>query len=116
VTVPVYVVAYASGASGRRDAVVPESVTLAATAPDPPVSVIVVVFTEDGRTSSEKVARIVASTSTLEAPSTGVVEVTVGAVASGAGEVVNVQMKSLARWLPARSWTPVVTTAVYVVP
>jgi hypothetical protein len=52
---------------------------------------------------------------TSVAPARGLTAVTVGGVVSGSWPVVNVQTKSAARLFPARSSTPVVTLAVYVV-
>jgi hypothetical protein len=62
--------------------------------------------------ASEKVTVTVVPTETPVAPADGVVDDTTGAVVS----TVNMELKALARALPAKSFTPVVTRIVYCVP
>ena len=67
-------------------------------------------------TGSVKLAVTDVPTGTPVAPSTGVVEETVGGVVSDAWFVVKVQVQSVARGFPAKSLTPVVTMAVQLAP
>jgi hypothetical protein len=67
----------------------------------------------DAVISSLKVAVIAAFTEMFVALFAGVVEETVGGVASAAAPVVNDHVLSLGIALPARSVTPLVTVAVY---
>ena len=79
-------------------------------------SVNVEVLTVAGCTASLNVALIEEVTATPVAPPDGVVLVTVGGVLSGGGvvaAVVNDQLVAGVRKLPAMSFTPVVTVAVY---
>jgi hypothetical protein len=94
----VYVVLSASGLEGSSVAVWPERVTIPATEPPPgPSRVNVPVFTVVAWTSSEKVAVTFPVGLTPVAPPAGVTTPTVGAVVSGAGCVVNSQVKLDAR-------------------
>src|SRR2546425_1363754 len=80
----------------------------------PPRSTLVP-YTTLCRSASVKVASILSLIGTAVAPLAGSVEVTMGGVVSGAAPVVKLQKKLLANGIPARSFTPVVTFAVYVV-
>jgi hypothetical protein len=116
VMVAVYVVALASGADGSKVAVVPESVTVPETGEFPAITVNVAVLTD--LTDSLKVAVTSALTATPVWLAAGFVEVTAGGVVSvtAAEAVVKVQTLFAARALLAKSVTPVVMVAVYVVP
>jgi hypothetical protein len=87
-------------------------VTVPETPFGPAATAKVEAFTDAGSIDSEKVAVMFAFTSTLSDAADGVMLATVGGAVSGAGSVVNVQTKFAARWFPATSCTPVVTTAV----
>jgi len=71
--------------------------------------------TVDLLTSSLNVAVIVESMPIQVEPLDGDVEMTLGGVVSGATAVVKVQVRGAAIAFPARSFTPVVTVAVWVV-
>jgi hypothetical protein len=111
VSVAVYVVLEASGADGVNVAVDPATDTVPATG-EPPFKRNVAVVTLAGAMASEKVAETVVPADTPVAPSSGVVDETVGGVVSGASPVVKLQTNSTARLLPAASSIPVVRCAV----
>jgi len=81
-------VSYASGAEGVKVAVAPLTLTV----PPTPFTVKPDVVTEAGRMFSLNVALTAAFVATPVALLAGFVEVTVGAVASAAAAVVNIQV------------------------
>jgi hypothetical protein len=109
------VVLYASGLEGLRVAVFPDRDTVPVTVEAPTESRKVVPLTEAASIGSENVAVTFTLGSMPVAAFAGLMRVTVGGAVSGAGSVVKVHTRSDARLLPARSCTPVVTRAVYVV-
>jgi hypothetical protein len=96
-------------------AVFPVIVTAPVTDPPALLRRNVVPFTDAASIASENVAVTFALGSIPVAAFAGLITVTVGGVVSGAGSVVNVHTRSDVRLFPARSCTPVVTRAVYVV-
>jgi hypothetical protein len=78
-------------------------------------SVKLAVVRVSGSIASLKLAEISVLSATPVAPAAGTVELTVGAVVSGMAPVVKVQVKGLARALPATSLAPVVIVAVQMV-
>jgi hypothetical protein len=83
--------------------------------PPGPINLKVAVLMVSGSIASLKVALMVWLIGTVVAPLAGTVTLTVGVIVSGVAPVVKLQPKSVASALPARSLTPVVILAVYVV-
>lgn len=100
---------------GTNVAVLPLMLTRPPMAAPPEIGVKVkVVFVSvEFVIASEKVADTAEFSATPVAASAGETAETVGGVVSGTGPVVKFQVKSAASALPAESWTPVVTVAVY---
>jgi len=114
VMVAVYCVPAARDVDGVKVAVLPLTFTVPVTALPPLVaSLTLAVVSVVLVMASEKVADIVSFVATAVAAFVGDVKDTVGGVVSGAAAVVNVQVKSAGRGLPAASVTPAATVAVY---
>jgi hypothetical protein len=113
VIVAVYVAPLARGADGVNVTVAPLTEIVPAT---PPLRVNEDAVTLAGATASLNVAVTAEPTATPVALFAGLTELTVGGVVSAAAVVVNVQVRSDARWLPATSVTAAVIVAVYVAP
>ena len=114
VMVAVYSVLPARGADGVNVAVVPLTFTVPVTAAPPVFANVKLVVVSVGLViDSENVADTEEFSATPVALFAGEVEDTVGGVVSGAGPVVNFQMKLAPRGLPAASFAAVVMVAVY---
>jgi hypothetical protein len=114
VMVAVYCVPAARDVDGVKVAAFPLTFTVPVTAvPLVVASLTLAVVSVALVMASEKVAEIVAFVATAVAAFAGDVKDTVGGVVSGAAPVVNVQVKSAGRGLPAASVTPAATVAVY---
>jgi len=113
--VAVYRVLPARLAEGVNLAVLPLMLTAPGTAVPPAVCLRVklAVLSVEFVIASEKLADTEEFSATPLAPLTGDVEDTVGGVVSGAAAVVNCQVKSDARALPAASFAAVAIVAVY---
>src|SRR5207302_654838 len=83
--------------------------------PPGPVTLKLAVVIVNGSIASLKVALMVWLIGTAVAPLAGTVALTVGGVVSGVAPVVELQLKSVASALPARSLDPVLTVVVNVV-
>ncbi|GMU35413.1 MAG: hypothetical protein AMXMBFR20_32850 [Planctomycetia bacterium] len=81
-----------------------------------PVKITVAAVIVEGSIASVKVAAKVVLIATPVATLTGIVELTTGAVVSGAVPVEKLHTKLLGRAFPARSFAPIVIVAVKVVP
>ena len=112
VMVAVYCVPAARDVDGVKVAVLPLTFTMPVTAvPLVVASLTLAVVSVALVMASEKVADTVAFVATAVAAFAGEVKDTVGGVVSGAAAVVNVQVKSAGRGLPAASVTPAATVA-----
>jgi hypothetical protein len=107
------VVPFASGALGWNVAVPPLADAVPATGVAPFASLNVAPVTVRGLRDSLNVAVTDEFTATSEALAAGETPATEGGVVSAAADVVKDQVRSADMALPARSWTPVVTVAVY---